>query len=278
VWMGAECGIEVPAKYWQSVEKHWVTCQLANGRWSYTQSSTQPTFAMTVAGVASLQVTQDYLELSQKKKETHHAPNPALVKGLAWLEGGDNSINLLSPDTLFVSYNLYGLERVGLASGFKYFGNHDWYRELSARVVPVQWPNGAFGRTPYGYDAVVETAFTTLFLARGRHPILMSKLRFDGFWANRPRDVANLARYVGRQLERPLNWQVVPVNRDWPDWTDSPVLYIASDDAPFLNEQHLARLRSFAHAGGVIFTHADDGSAKFNDFIEKTVAPKVFPE
>jgi len=53
-----------------------------------------------------------------------------------------------------------------------------------------------------------------LFLARGRHPVMMNKLRFDGFWANRPRDVSNLARFGSKELERPLNWQVVPITRE----------------------------------------------------------------
>src|SRR6185436_15525808 len=99
---------------------------------------------------------------------------------------------------------------------------HDWYRELSAKVIPVQWPNGAFGLSPDGYDTVVQTAFTILFLSRGRHPIFMEKLRFDGAWANHPRDIANAARFASRELERQLNWQVVPLAHDWTDWFDSP--------------------------------------------------------
>jgi hypothetical protein len=284
VWAGAESGLEIPVKYWQVVEKHWFDCQIPTGQWTYNAPTLQPSFGMTVAGIASLLVTEDYLDSAQQQppkrgEKIRNQPfNPALTRGLAWLEIEDNSVKILDSGTLFVSYNLYGLERVGLASGFKYFGKHDWYRELAARVIPVQFPNGAFGRQPTGYDAVVETAFTTLFLARGRHPIVMNKLRFEGAWSNRPRDVANVARYLSKQFERPLNWQVTPASRDWPDWTDSPILYIACDEAPFLNEQHIARLRSFAQAGGIIFTHADNGSEKFSTFIEKTLAPKLFPQ
>ena len=28
-----------------------------------------------------------------------------------------------------------------------------------------------------------------------------------------------------------INWQVVGTQRDWTDWTDAPVLTLASDDA-----------------------------------------------
>src|SRR5207248_8214444 len=115
---------------------------------------------------------------------------------------------------------LYGIERAGLASGFKYFGKHDWYRELAQRILLTQGGDGAWGESN-----VIETAYHLLFLSRGRHPILMNKLRFDGYWANRPRDLANLARFAGKQLERPLNWQVVPLDNDYTDWMDSPILY-----------------------------------------------------
>ena len=74
-----------------------------------------------------------------------------------------------------------------------------------------------------GWGDIVDTSYALLLLARGRHPILMNKLRRKGgrpakcpaTGANRPRDAANLARYAGRNLERPLNWQVVRSTVDW---------------------------------------------------------------
>ena len=118
-------------------------------------------------------------------------------------------------------YALYGVERVGLASGFKQFGRHDWYRELAEDAVIQQGANGSWG------SGVVDTSYALLFLARGRHPILMNKLRFDRrgdaavqYWSNRPRDLSNAARFAARQLERPINWQVVSVDNPWTDWMD----------------------------------------------------------
>ena len=69
-----------------------------------------------------------------------------------------------------------------------------------------------------------------------RHPILMNKLRFNGYWANRPRDAANLAKYATTQLARPINWQVVPLAVDWTQWMDSPILYMASHEPPTLSD------------------------------------------
>jgi hypothetical protein len=153
----------------------------------------------------------------------------------------------------------------------------------------MQWPTGAWGRADDGPDAVVDTAYTLLFLARGRYPILMNKLRFErseatrldgkpapGYWANRPRDLANLTRFASRQLERGLNWQVVSVDTPWHDWLDAPVLYVASHQAPMLAEEDYQNMRRYVEAGGIIFTHADTGAAGFNRWVAKLVE-KVAP-
>ena len=277
VWAGAEAGMEVPDAYWKLVEQHWLGCELKTGEWAYKPSEVQGYFAMTCAGVASLLVTHDYLDAPMLRGAVGRPPySRGLAAGLGWLDQGDNAVNVPNPQTHYMGYDLFGIERVGLASGYKFFGSHDWYRRIAAKVVPMQWPNGAWGHENHGVDSLVDTAYTLLFLARGRHPVLMTKLKFDGHWDNRPRDVANLARWGGRELERPLNWQVVGVNHNWYDWFDSPVLYIASHEAPKLDEADYLKLRNFVQAGGLIFTHADAGSPAFNKWVAE-LARKIAP-
>jgi hypothetical protein len=284
VWAGAEVGVEVPVRYWRDVEKHWTDTQLSGGEWGYLPRDRQGYLSMTCGGLASLFVTHDYL-VAPTFKDTGREPlTVPLATGLKWLERGDNAINTPNPKTHYVGYDLFGLERVALASGFKYFGKHDWYRELAANVLGTQWPTGAWGREPDGPDSIVDTAYTLLFLARGRYPIMMNKLRFErseatrldgkpapGYWANRPRDVANLARFGSRQLERGLNWQVVSLESPWHEWLDSPVLYIASHQPPDLKKEDYGKLRLYVEGGGMIFTHADTGAAPFNRWVGKLV-------
>ncbi len=309
VWAGAEAGLEVPRPYWQAVRQHWVATQKPDGTCPYNASG-DGELSMTVAGVASLLVTQDWLRSTEPLPAavaSGAAPprvgrqpfNQALRRGLAWLETGDNVLQVNGGG--WTAYTLFGVERAGLATGMKYFGAHDWYRRLAAEVVKRQEKNGGWSGQPG------DTAFCLLFLARGRHPVLMNKLRFgdgidadpdaaadadagadakggadpkagagaeadsdaDGAWANRPRDVANLARYAGRQLERDLNWQVVPIGRAHHDWLDSPVLYLASHLPPSLTPEERDKLRAFVRDGGILFTHADAGSAAFNEFAER---------
>ena len=277
VWAGAEVGAEVPDAYWGLVDRHWKACQLPGGQWAYNAQDRQGYYAMTCAGIASLLVTHDYLDGPMLHGAVGRPPySDALAAGLAWLENAANSVAIPNEHTHYMGYDLFGLERVGLASGYKYFGGHDWYRELAARIVASQFPNGAWGHDDHGNDTVVDTAYTLLFLSRGRHPIIMTKLKFDPAWNNRPRDVANLARFASRDLERPLNWQVVGIEHPWYDWFDSPVLYIASHRPPALNVDGYRNLRDFALAGGLIFTHADAGSKGFDKWVGDA-CQKLFP-
>ena len=256
VWAGAEAGIEVPNAYWMAVENHWIETQLRDGQWGYAGEG-EGRISMTAAGVASLFVTHDWLDAHKHARTVGREPfSPSLQRALDWFEQGHNAVNANSS---YWGYTVYGIERVGLASGFKFFGQHDWYRHLAADVISRQGSDGSWGDT-------VDTSFALLFLARGRPPVLMNKVRFSGYWANRPRDSANLARFAGRALERELNWQVVPLRppNEWTDWLDSPILYLASHKEPTLIEQDLENLRQFVAAGGLLFTHADGNSEEVN--------------
>jgi hypothetical protein len=271
VWSAAEAGFEVPLSYWKQVEDHWTKNQMASGEWGYeTPAAGAGRLSMTVAGIASLFVTHDYLIAPRFGNEVGRDPfSPALVKGLDWLEASNHSVDTSTSE--WWGYTLYGLERVGLASGFKYFGTHDWYRELARQIIDAQNPDGSWGR-----QELIDTPYALLFLARGRHPIIMNKLRFDGFWANRPRDLANFSRYASDEMETPVNWQVIPIDHDWTDWTDCPVLYMASHKAPTLTDANYDNIRSFIQSGGLLFTQADGGDPEFDRFVG-VMAKKLFP-
>jgi hypothetical protein len=268
VWSGAEAGIEITSAYWAAVQKHWTDCQGSDGGWGYVKGSER--LSMTLAGLASLFVCHDYLDSPTSAANVGRPPfSPAQAKALEWLEKGDRILEG-EGEAIWWSYTLYGVERVGLASGFKFFGKHDWYRERGRAALDIQLDNGSWS------DNEIATAYALLFLARGRHPILMNKLRFDGPWANRPRDVANLARFATRELERPLNFQVVSIERDWTDWADSPILYLSSHTDPKLTDEQVDRIRKYIEAGGLLLTQADGGQAGFDQFA-KALAAKLFP-
>ncbi len=304
VWAAAEAGFEVPDLYWAVVEKHWTDCQVGDGNWSYEPGMQDGYLAMTCAGLASLLVTHDYLEPAEMggggASVGRDPYTPAVRRALDWFERGNDAMYIKpGPNRLNrSSYTLFGLERVGLASGFKHFGANDWYKLIARHLVNSQRKEGSWG------DGVIDTSYSLLCLARGRHPIVLTKLRFDGnvpigpaahvkratpaadasgeapwvgYWANRPRDASNLARFAGRQLEHPLNWQIVNIERNWTEWNDGPVLELASHAAPHFTEQDLDKLRGFIEAGGLLFTQADGGSEAFNHYAVQ-LAHDLFPQ
>ncbi|HZL36300.1 MAG TPA: DUF4159 domain-containing protein [Tepidisphaeraceae bacterium] len=272
VWSGAEAGIEVPNAYWQLVENHWTACQDPNGQWGYgTRNGGSGTLTMTCAGIASMFVCHDWLDGPKFGASVGRDPfSGPLKRGLEWMEQGDHSVGVSRSIGGHWGYALYGIERVGLASGFKFFGNHNWYPELSRVVLAAQHADGSWGDN-------VNTAYALLFLSRGRHPIMMNKLRFDGYWANRPRDVANLAKEAGEKLERPINWQVVPLKRDWTDWLDSPILYLASHKPPNLSDADVQKIRQYVEAGGMLFVQADGDAIPMTGFARE-LGHRLFPK
>jgi hypothetical protein len=95
--------------------------------------------SMTAAGVATLFITQDYVHADAGIDCRGNIHSPSLEAGLKWM--GDN-FSLIKPDGDYYDYTLYGVERIGVASGYKYFGSVDWYARgsetlLASKAKPI---------------------------------------------------------------------------------------------------------------------------------------------
>jgi hypothetical protein len=270
----------VPDAYWSEVDGRWLHDQQPDGGWFYAASpsgslhgGTQA--SMTAAGVATLFITQDYVGAQQATKCSGNVTNPSMTaidKGLAYMAG---HLQDWAPDVTFGTpqhewyscYTLYGVERIGVASGLKYIGTTDWYQYGADWCVKHQAKDGSW-RTPTDTD---NTALALLFLARGRAPILVNKVQYDdadgpnagksGHWDERPRDIANLVRWAGRQTERDLNWQVTNLKVPEADLHDAPFLYLSGNQALRLTMDEKDKLRQFCNSGGMTLFNADCGAA-----------------
>jgi len=267
-WAAEGSGIEISMGFWGAMNAYWRKTQKADGGWAYnlTPGRKHPMgdksyLAMTAAGFASLAIIQDQLDGAPRLTAQ---PDKAMESSLAWLNKNYDPREVAAPSH---NYALYALERVGLATGRKYIGGHDWYREAAAHLIRTQRADGSWPALGEGYDGnspLAPTAFALIFLSRGRNPIAFNKLEYPGVtWNARPSDVAHATHWMGRQFERAVNWQVVTLESKPVEWLDAPVLVITGSSDPKFSPEQVARLRTFVEAGGMILSTADGGREEF---------------
>jgi len=265
VWSGARRGVEIPPQYWQLVEKFWLTQQQPDGGWGYFSrpgpDRTKTYGSMTAAGLATLFITFDALHREEFLRCTAGTDNKPLADGMKWLQQ-DFAIDQnprLGENRYY--YWLYTLSRVGLASGYKQFAGVDWYANGAAELVRRQNSDGSWD---FGEERVASTAFATLFIVRGRDPVVMNKLSYKGQWNPRPRDLANLTAWMSQNLEHALKWQIVDIDAPMESWHDSPILYISGAGPVEFTPQQIDKLRLFVLQGGTIVSEAACSNADFS--------------
>jgi hypothetical protein len=275
LWAVAQLGYEVPTSSWKTIDGAWREHQLGDGGWPYTPRLGEATMSMTAAGIATLFITQDFLNLGKGADCTGNIRDANIDKAMKRITENFNNTPARRN-----YYTLYGLERIGVASGYKYFGTTDWYQDGAEFLVRNQEPSGRWGRD------LSDTCFAILFLVRGRAPVIMNKLEYEieqngdkpklANWNQRPRDAANLAHWVGNELERDINWQIVNLKVSVDDLHDSPILYIAGNQVLNFGAKGEKKLKQFVEQGGLIVGNADCGSVGFAQSFEK-LGQRLFP-
>lgn len=291
MWAAADAGVEIPDRYWEIVDTAWRKNQLPDGGWAYCRtkpgSASNPSATMTLAGVATLFIAQDHLRSGAAGCKGRQ-PDTNIDRGIAVIEKNMQTIlNGKVEVWPHQYYGIFGLERVGVASGYKYFGSIDWFAQLSSTLIKSQSPDGRWNSGIY--DAV-NTSFAIISLARGRAPVVMNKLNYDNNaaagdskadrasrWDQRPHDVANAVKYVSKQLERDLNWQIVKLDAPADDLHDAPILYISGSEALHFTDAEEAKLKTFVEQGGLILGHPDCADPDFTKSF-KSLGMKLFKD
>ena len=276
-WAAAHAGVVVPMNYWFTAARHWRATQFVNGTWGYWGFRGRPhgrpsrPETMTPAGIASLLIADEYLKAHASAVDQK---DTSVSRAMLWI---NKNVNPKSKDL----YELYGYERIGLATGLQYFGDVNWYDIFAADLVHRQNPNGSWypmfrgvnwnqrgdegsGKYP---QPIIGTAYALLILDRGLNPVVFDKLqythRFYGAWNSRPRDAANVTSWMTRSFDAPLNWQVVSINRPCRTWLNSPILLITGSKRFQLTQTQITRLRHYVQAGGMVFCNCNDYSVAF---------------
>jgi len=297
LWELAKCGVEIPEPTLRRAADHFLNTQTVTHGWSYVKrykdygvASQSPT--MTATGLASLYILRDLLGakgaagegvFDSRRSAGCGRPGPfdaainrAFTRVEADLDGLGGLAGLYGgPPFPMSGYYSYSIERVGVACGLKQIGIHDWYREGVWYYLSHQQRDGSW---TVGYNPAVETALAVLFLAKGRAPFIVNKLKWPGDWCNHTRDLRNLTLYAENTFEQPFRWQIVNVRGKVDEWLDAPVLYLSGHQSPgTIDEDGRKKLREFAERGGLILADNCCNAPVFDGGF-RTLVKQVFPE
>jgi len=304
----SEVGVAVKPSVWELSRSYWERSQKRDGSWAYTPDSNNPTASMTCAGVSSLAIAglrrfqgqeilqgeairncgngginqgdapkQGALRIAKLKHAGDFAIAPRAIPnlqaGIDWLANHFQVGQNFGGGQQWKLYYLYGLERAGRLAGIRFFGDHDWYRLGAEELVQQQdKPGGYWQGALVESNKVLATSFALLFLAKGRAPVLINKLRHapSGDWDNDPDDVRNIVGIVSRDWKHILTWQVVDSQKATvPDLLRAPILFINGHSAPEFTVSEKKNLREYVDRGGRIFAEACCGSAGFDRGFKK---------
>jgi Domain of unknown function (DUF4159)/A-macroglobulin TED domain len=286
----AEAGLPVRSEVWTLARHYWEDAQRLEGSWSYNPGDNgMATASMTCAGISSLVITgmkryegQESLVGDQIRNCGRGGINPNLQRGVDWLTSHFFVGQNFPRGQLWKYYYLYGLERAGRLTGLRFLGDHDWYREGAEYLVHKQdrvlgfW-SGAEVVEPTPH---IATSFALLFLAKGRAPVLINKLRHGpgNDWNNDRDDVRNLVGLVSKDWGPLLTWQTVdPSSASVEDLMQAPIVFFNGHEIPRFDANGKKNLREYIEQGGFIFAEACCSRPEF-DMGFRALMKEIFPE
>jgi RNA polymerase sigma factor (sigma-70 family) len=282
-----EAGVPVRPDVWQSARRYWELAQQRDGSWTYTPDARASSASMTCAGISSLITARR--ESTQRRERLGgnviHDCGVAVAdthvqKGTEWLASHFRVDENFGSGKQWKYYYLYGLERAGRLAGVRFFGEHDWYRAGAELLLREQDKlSGSWNGVLVEGNKVLSTSFALLFLAKGRAPVLINKLRHGPAddWDNDPDDVRNLVGEISHDWKRILNWQIVDAKvATVDDLLRAPILFINGHKAPELAPAEKHVLRAYVERGGSIVAEACCGSADF-DLGFRALMKEIYP-
>ncbi len=284
-------GVEVKRETWELALDYWLRTQREDGSWGYTESEPS-TGSMTCAGIGCVVICMSKIQSGDARViggsvECCGTQSDAdsVERAMQWLgryfsaSRNPSSINLRQRH-LF--YYLYAVERVGRLTGRRFIGRHDWYREGAASLLEIHddfrglW----LGVAPVEDVPTVATSLALLFLAKGRRPVVMSKLSYGdkGQWDVHRAAVQHLTNRVEQSWRRDLTWQTIDVRAaTLEDLLQSPILFVSGREAFELTADQKANLRQYVSQGGFIFAE-DCCNGEGFDRSFRALMSELFPD
>jgi hypothetical protein len=278
--------LKIDEQTWRRALSYWVDQQQDDGSWGYMKGGnrnllSQSTGSMTCAGISSViiasgQINEGDVNLAAGRVQCcgEHRDNDAVERGLAWLGAKFSVETNPGAHTEWQLYYLYGVERVGRLSGRRFFYGkkgqaRDWYREGAAHLIKSRFDpvTGRFTGVSGEEENVPElsTALSLLFLAKGRRPIVMAKLRHGDLtsrdWDNHRSGVPHLTAHIEKLWKKDLSWQTIDLpSATITDLLESPVLFISGTSAVSWSPEQRKALKEYVQQGGFLFVEACQGN------------------
>jgi len=298
LWALEQSDMKIKQEGWERVDKFWRSAYRDSGSgaggWSILPPSRDGgrnaderaegvNGPMTAGGVSTLMLTDRYIRGPRMVDVGEDLRAPEMVKGLKWLdENFEVELTGTVDENDFYLY-MWTMQRVGKASGFRTFNGKDWFRDVTAKVLNEQQPDGSWAG-PKG--RLLSTAFALLYLGNSYDPLAIGKIRVpEGAWNNRPHDLWNFSEWVSDEYEVSTGWQIFELearegNRRVPQNTfqliEAPMQYFTTSDYVTFNDNQIKALRSYIEAGGLLVTSTDGRNADSARTIRE-LGEKLFP-
>lgn len=298
---GIEAGVPVDKDALARIRTHMLKSQLGGASWGYDRGPDRaPRLTMTCAGLCNLMITGMDLEVGKQHMENgvivdcgKYDETAPVAGALHWIASRFPS--KLHPDnvtrdleTSFPFYCLYGIERTGRLTGQRFFGGHDWYEIGCNYLVATQNKTDGYwrGGSQDGFP-ILATSFALLFLAKGRTPVLLTKLAYGPpdyqGWNNKHNDARHLVEFTGRELfkKMPLAWQIFDVRSGIQAETaaqrreraqellPSPIVYLNGHGDRRIGDRERDILKEYVNNGGFLLAEACCGKEAFRQQFEK---------
>lgn len=289
-----ESGVSVDRNALQRIRDFMLRSQRGGG-WGYN-AGRAPSMTMTCAGLCNLMVTGMDLHVSKQHMQDgrilgcgEYDENRPVLEALRWIGGAFPAD--IPPASAhqrlggYPFYWLYGVERTGRLTGQRFFGGHDWYEIGCRYLTGIQKADGSWEGNSADGSPVLATSFALLFLAKGRTPVLLTKLAYGPpdyqGWNNKHSDTRHLVEFASRELfkRQRLAWQIFDVRHTNADPAErrrlasellaSPLVYLNGHDDIRLAAREIDILREYLENGGFLLGEACCGRDDFRRAFEK---------
>jgi Domain of unknown function (DUF4159) len=286
----SEAGVPTRSDVWSATRSFWTVGQRGDGAWAYTPVAKFITANATCTGVSSWLMADRWIgSRSGQELITNDIirdcgsvrADSGRRKGIDWLAHHFSVRENTGNGAQWQYYYLWALEHLGRLAGARLLGGHDWYRQGAEELVKNQNKvSGHWQGVLIEEHRLVATCFAVIFLANGRIPVLINKLRHGpgNDWDNDPHDVNNLVDIVSRDWQSQLGWQILDLDQEnASDFSRAPILFFNGHENPQLSALAKQTLREYIEDGGFLFAEACCSRAEFDNGFRRLMK-ELFPD